>query len=510
MAGTDSIVGSGSLMPESFYLKKMETTCIYEDPDQLEKFYRQSLKDVSPDKPFFESDQPRYNNYSQDRLNLRHYGKRVETLPYLPDGTFLDHVFLDKDPRGIALEPDMMKHRKQQEARGQFIKHGYDDDFSVPSTGWNPTKVVTDIKNQLYNVKDRLKIFEESKDNRHNGTRMAKLSNKARCAQEFDERARDMRDEVCATRNYVSDLSNSTKLGWARTTDHRFKVAKYGQVRKSASASDQNWNKNRANARVEHDVLVSWKDQTVPKSVMLKMIDLAKRKYNDIESGKHVILGESEKTQVRSKRLSPKDLKEITAVDNAQIFYDPDGEMKSRGKVNPYKHENNPTKSVIDPFIMEFISNINRKMTKREMDDLRDQILQSSEYNGILLEQKNKECNAKLQLNNELLWNSVANYEKGKSIKIANYKRIAKNTTLRSSKNCDSEFDQRTEEQKLNEQRKRRELNDLYKMDYLDYDNKYGEEKTGTKLGGILGSKYTRGYIDRDNEEMLPEVIARN
>ncbi len=92
MAGTDSIVGSGSLMPESFYLKKMETTCIYEDPDQLENFYRQSLKDISPDKPFFESDQPRYNNFSQDRLNLRHYGKRVETLPYLPDGTFLDHV----------------------------------------------------------------------------------------------------------------------------------------------------------------------------------------------------------------------------------------------------------------------------------------------------------------------------------------------------------------------------------------------------------------------------------
>lgn len=510
MAGTDSIVGSGSLMSESFYLKKMETTCIYEDPDQLENFYRQSLKDVSPDKPFFESDQPRYNNYSRDRLNLRHYGKRVETLPDLPDGTFLDHVFLEKDPRGNALEPDMMKHRRQQEARGKFIKHGYDDDPSVPSTGWNPTSVVMAIKNGMHAVKDKLKIFEESMDGRSNGTRLVQLSNKARCAQEFDERAPDMRDEVCATRNYVSDLSNSTKLGWARTTDHRFKVAKYGQVRKSANAADQNWNKNRANARVEHDVLVSWKDQTVPKSVMLKMIDLAKRKYNDIESGKHVLLGESEQTQVRSKRLSPKDLKEITVVDNEQIFYDPNGVMKSRGKINPYKLENNPTKSVVDPFIMEFISNINRKMTKREMEDLRDQILQSTEFNNDYVEQKNKKCDAKLQVNNELLWNSVANYEKGKSIKIANYKRIAKNTLLQGSKNCGAEFDQTLNEQKLNEQRKRRELSDLYNMDCLEYDTKYGEEKTGSKLGGILGSKYTRSYIDRDNEEMLPEVIARN
>ena len=47
-------------------------------------------------------------------------------------------------------------------------------------------------------------------------------------------------------------------------------------------------------------------------------------------------------------------------------------------------------------------------------------------------------------------------------------------------------------------------------MDCLEYDTKYGEEKTGSKLGGILGSKYTRSYIERDNEEMIPEVIARN
>lgn len=506
----DSIVGSGSLMPESFYLKKMESTCIYEDPDQLEKFYRQSLKDISPDKPFFESDQPRYDNYSKDRLNLRYCGKRVETLPDLPDGTFLDHVFLEKDPRGIALEPDMMKHRAQQEARGKFIKHGYDDDPSVPSTGWNPTSVVSSIKHQLYNVKDKLKIFEESRDSRHNGGGFVPLSNKARCSQEMDQKVPEMRDEVCATRNYVTDISNSTKLGWARTTDHRFKIAKYGQVRKSASMSSQNWIKNRANARVEHDVLVSWKDQTVPKSVMLKMIDLSKKKYNDIESGKHVILGESEKTQVRTRRLTPKDLNEITVVDNAQLFEDPNGEMKSRGKINPYRLDNDPTKSIVDPFIMEFVANINRKMTKREMDDLRDQIIQSGEYNDVLIEQKNKECNVKLDVNNELLWESVANYEKGSSVKIANYKRIAQNTSLQSTKKCSSEFDQILKSQKTNTQRKRTELNDLYNMDCLEYDSKYGEEHATAKLGGVLGSKYTNKYIDRDNEEMLPEVLSRN
>lgn len=229
-----------------------------------------------------------------------------------------------------------------------------------------------------------------------------------------------------------------------------------------------------------------------------------------IESGKHVILGESEKTQVRTRRLTPKDLNEITVVDNAQLFEDPNGEMKSRGKINPYRLDNDPTKSIVDPFIMEFVANINRKMTKREMDDLRDQIIQSGEYNDVLIEQKNKECNVKLDVNNELLWESVANYEKGSSVKIANYKRIAQNTSLQSTKKCSSEFDQILKSQKTNAQRKRAELNDLYNMDCLEYDSKYGEEHATAKLGGILGSKYTNKYIDRDNEEMLPEVLSRN
>lgn len=503
-----SIQGSGSLMPESAYLKKMEQTCIYEDPDQLENFYRNSLKDLRPDKPFFESDAPRRNNFSRDRLNLRHGGARSLADPYLPDGTFLDHVFLEKDPRGNALEPDMRQYRKQQEARGKFIKHGNDEDNSVPSSGWHPSHVVRDIKNQFYNVKSRMKIFEESMDGRHNGSSMqTKLKSTGICLQENDAKAPIMRDEMCYNKaRIVNDLSNDTSIGWRRTTDHRFKIAKYGLIRNNAPLSTQDWSKNRANARVEHDILVSWKDQTASKALSLKMIDMMNKKKNDMETGEGAIYAEATETQNgRSRKITPADLIKIQRDVDESRAYDPNtilgGEQSQHTRgLMPSLDSQKAKKVIIDPVIMDFMASINRKMSPRERDDLREQILQSNENYGILLQQKNRGANPKLEVNNELLWNSCANYEKGKSMKAANYGRVARNSFIEGAKNQNAyNFEQYKRDSKSQGQRRGNIQNpDLYAFDAVDFDNEYGREIQGAKLVGVMGSKYTNHLIDRE------------
>ncbi len=502
-----SIVGSGSYMPEDIFLKKYEMTCIYEDPEQLNNHFRNTLKDQRCDAPFFESDAPRRDNYSRDRLNLRYGGRRVNTEPYLPDGTFLDHEFTIKDPRGIALGPDMMQHRRQQEARGRFIKHGNDEDNSVPSTGWNPTHVVRDIKGQFYNVKSRMKIFDESMDGRHNGgTTNTKLSSTGVCLQETDERAPIMQDAMCYNRaNYLNDLSNNTSIGWRRTTDHVFQIAKYGQVRGLAPLSEQNWSKNRANARVEHDVLLSWKDQNVSKAISIKMIDMARKKQSEIENGKTMLLSEGRITQGgRNKKLSADDLSGIksrqTDETHAESPHTALNVFQAPQKMAiPAIDTNKQDKIIIEPYIIEYMASINRKMTPREIDDLREQIEQTGCFYGVLIEQKNKMYNPNTDPNNELLWKSEDNHEKRQSKKIANYSKISASIFINGKNKENLDFERYHKNSKVANQRRGQLTNELYNMNVLDFDNAYGEEINAVKQIGKMGTKYMRNFMEKDD-----------
>jgi hypothetical protein len=283
---------------------------MFEDPDMLDSYYRSTLKNMHCDKPMFESDQPRRDNYSEDRLNLRHSGARVTTQPFLPDGTFLDFQALEGDSRGTALDPDMKLHRKQQEARGKFIKFYSDEDNSIPSEGRTQARVIADIKGQFYRVKDQLKIFDTSMDSRHNGgTKQILRTNAAEQMQEKSAKEYEMADTMRSnTQNVTNSLSNNTSIGWRRTTDHIFKVAKYGLVRKIQDGKSQDFLKNRQNATIAHDVLVSYQGQNVMKSVSLKMIDLAKKKQNSLQFGDAANFANSKNGVQRSQKLTPKDL----------------------------------------------------------------------------------------------------------------------------------------------------------------------------------------------------------
>ena len=79
----------------------MDRTNIEEDPDMIHNYQKEVLKDRRPDAPLFEEDQKRM--YYGDHIKLRLYGARSDKQPYLEDGTFLDHIFLEPDSRSIIL-----------------------------------------------------------------------------------------------------------------------------------------------------------------------------------------------------------------------------------------------------------------------------------------------------------------------------------------------------------------------------------------------------------------------
>lgn len=521
MSGKSGISGSGSLMTEASYLKKMEQTVIFEDPNMLENYNRQTLKDIRPDAPFFESDQTRRDNrLSTDKLSLRHHGNRSNGVEaYLPDGTFLDFEGLTKDKRGLALDPNMNLHRKQQEARGKFIKQGIDDDNSVPSMGWHPTNVVKDIKGQFYNVKNRLKIFDESMSTINNsGVRKHASTTIDQCLQQTDERAPEMQDQMCYTRsNIINDLSNNTSIGWKRTTDHLFKVAKYGAMRGQASGKNQNFLKNRSNAQIDHDVLLSYQDQNTSKLLTIKMIDLAKQKANDMESGKGAMLGFSLSNAKRARKITNNDLTgfahnntDESMITSAHTMLN--GEQVphlSGGAVQPIV-DNVMRKVVIDPFIIDYMASINRKMTTKEVKDLRDSVYRSAAFTGLLVSQTNAKCSNKNIVNNELLWQSTANFERGKSMKIANFNRLS---GIKGAKDMNMlDFEEYKSKQKTSKQRRGKiSAPTLYTMDATQYDNDAGIEYDRVKLVGKMGSKYTQAYHMTDTPDNdMEEVTARN
>jgi hypothetical protein len=484
---------------------------MFEDPDLVENFQRAALKDLRPSKPLFESDMPRRNNMSVDRLNLRHIGRRVEAEPYLPDGTFLDHEFTIADSRGTAVAPDMRLHHDQQVARGKFIKKYNDDDYSVPSTGWHPTHLVRDMNAQFYNLKDRMKIFDESMNGRHNGgTAQTKLTGTGICLQTVDERGPEMRDETCYNRaNTVNDLSNDTSIGWRRTTDHVFKVARYGQVRATAPISSQNWSKNRSNARVEHDVYTSWKDQNVSKSIILQMIDMARKKQTSIATGQTTLFSEEKDNEMGRARKHKTD---ATLNSNGQDSQDPtaNAELKAE-RINLSKKltefdSQRHAKMIVDPIIVEFMAMINRKMSDREMKDLRESIVQSAEFHQILVEAKTR--SAREKFGNEMNWESKDDRDKDESMHVANYRRTSK-AADGASKNADFEKFKRAS--KVGAQRRGNLLNKMYKPDAVTYDNEYGAEIDGVKQIGHMGSKMVRGFIDRDSPSNgLNDLAAKN
>jgi hypothetical protein len=481
----------------------------------MDNYFRQALKNTRPDPAFFASDAPRYDNHSESRLNLRHGGRRTLIEPYIPD-TFLE--LTGADPRGIALEPDMRRHRDQQFARGKFIKF-YDDSHNhVPESGINPIQMVKNIKDQFYQVKDRLKIFDTSLDSRHNGgTRNRELTSTGICMQTSDAKYPDMRDEMCYNQSrMVTDLSNDTSIGWRRTTDHVFKVARYSQNRLKMGMNEQDWVKNRSNTNLTQDVLVSYQDQAIPKSLVMKMDDIVKQREVDLAAGRHIDFADSRAPEGRKRRIDVSDLnikretRETRPEDPHSLILSEQRPHASGKNCIPIFDTELADKVILDTTIFDHITSVNKRMTKRQRDDLRNAIIQSSENNVLLVGQSNKQKNNSV-IRNELAWAAQLPHEQQRDLKVANF--AGSNTSVKGAgANIElAEWEKYKVSSKEGTQRGRNLKPALYEPETL-IDTTYGATIAGHRLGAPMGNKFNRQHIENESSTNydLGEVSSMN
>ena len=513
----DSIVGQFGSMPIDMLMRKQEITSTYENPHLVEENLRSLLKDYKPDPAFLASDEMRggvdeYGNnrggyLSQERINLRS-GAMTLTDPYLPDGTFLDQPFTELDPRGVATGPNMRKHAEQQFARGDFHMYYNDSDNSVISGTKNPWAMQMDVRNAQNVTKDYFKIFETSKDGWTNGGIAPgyAVSNKQKIMPD-----QVIKDPVQAPNinriDATNNISNDTSIGWRRTTDHRFKVAKYGKKNPMKSFTTEDWFKNRSNTHTDHDVYVSWKDTNTNKNSALKMMDLAKQKETYQFTGLNGInFGQSTKTKNKRQKLTP--------VDMAGMANRPTKETRTEDAHTTLKGEQKPTsgeklkihddnvieKTHINPTIVEKMSNVNKKAIKEKKDDLRNDIKKSVEDDGIYMTEDNKKRNIK-EFDPHALWNSIAQYTKGKSMKVRNYKTVVKKLEEGGKKlekvSDDIDFQ---ESYTGNQRRGKLEIIKNQDVNTAKIDNDYGREVERAHLVGPMGNKYMTPHMECDTD----------
>lgn len=264
MSRPDTVVGQYGGIPYDEYLRKIQQTSYVEDPDQVEKHLRGLLADFRPDAPFLESDQARDpsdrgGGYgSRERLELRASGSRSGLDPYLPDGTFLDHEFLQKDPRGTQNLPNFDDARKQSEYRMRYVKMSKDADPSIVESGINPAKMAKQIRGIQKEFAERYKNFEESMDSWHNGGTTQKGKTSTAALVTTDGTIMDLADATQDQRaDPVSQLSNrAPAMLRLSDPDHRVKISKYGMVRASMDLSQNDPKNNLLNSQLDHKVVL--------------------------------------------------------------------------------------------------------------------------------------------------------------------------------------------------------------------------------------------------------------
>lgn len=504
--------GQSGDIPYELFLKKIETSCVYEDPNQVDDNLRQLLVDNTPDKPLFESDQPRRDNQSRNVINLRTSGARVSTEPYLPDGSFTDWHALEKDPRGTATGPDMKKYDAQRYARGKYVKFYDDADYSVPESGINISKMNKDIKWGQHQVKERLKIFDTALDSWHNGgTASVPTTKNGLYLQTQDGLVHDLADSGLQQQRIGKGdkLMDNYKVGWRRTVDQKFKVSGYNTQRSLSAFKDQSWSKNRQSSYIDHDTRTEWQDSNINKSLVVLMKDLLAMRSNNQESFLSLIpqLGKSKKSQnlrhrkIKLSDLSAKELRPTNTTASAPSNLLHNNSIISRtGSRLIQKLDPKYGKVSVNPVIIEFMSSVNHKIAPRKQKDLRNNIKQSATESGIfVMEKSSKNAKNKSIHDTNLLQNreAIDTHEKFESKKVHQYTTKQLNTDQLHDMTNFEKYKHKSAQ--IGQHRGLLDKKVAVVANNTEGDIRFRTNDTKNSFKAPMGTKYTTRYINKDH-----------
>lgn len=463
------LAGQYGTIPDDVWLRKNEVTNLgEEDPHMMENHLRNLLVDRRPDTPFLESDQPRGSNIpgsgfmSEQRLNLRHEMALTTTTPYLPDGTFLDHVFTERDPRSTSTDPDMRKYVEQEKARGSFYKYSSDESWNVPESGINPVQMIANINSGFYPTKDRRQIFEESFDNFHNGGVFKRFKvTTGREQTTNDGTILDLADATYTNRqDALSKLSNDPTIAYRHSVpDHRFKIARYGIKKASQSLKTQDWKSNRASAYIDKSIGVTVDNERINKDLATAIINLKGIKDTKQEVYQGAAYGDSETVQNLQSKVPTEVLNHILQYsqnsqnDPANVQFE-SSYIPAMNANRNQKERNDYDKSEYNHFIIESIINANNKqMSNKELKDLKRKIKQSAYDYGLYLNNQNKKLGKNTDKLKQIHEGQDNSYQKEESQTLKNYKNapIKRDQKL---KNMDAEKYKKSSSEIMNKKHK--------------------------------------------------------
>lgn len=453
LKGLNASSGYGD-MPEIEYLKKISVSDYYEDPMDVETNMRNLLRDFRPDKPFLASDQIRSSDdagggfHSKRFLNLRHHGVAGDASdPYLPDGTFLDHEFMERDPRSLMTQPDMRKHVEQQYARGQFIKFYSDEDHSVPSQGIRPEDMISNIKGLFYQFKDRYKNFEESKDNwRNSGLGMndgkVRIVNAAKNVT-TDGTIIDLTDTTVKNRkDAVAKLSADPTISYRHSTpDHRFKIAKYGFVKNRMKVQENDWSRAQRNTLADRRQ-VKINNINMNRKLANLITDLQGIKEIKQEVAKGARYGDSQTLYNAKRKLHKDDIHKLMLMGKSTQKFT---EGLENTKQRKYKMISKDVRDKVDVghTISRTIQQSVKSMNKDEIKRLQELVEQSGVSNNFYKENSNRKISHNRKINRDLIdttqykkeQKTVKNYSTAKPMATGNLSNKVDFMKLSDSKN---------------------------------------------------------------------------
>lgn len=402
MSRSFTLGGQYGTIPYDEYLRKIQQSAIDEEQSPYETFLRRELADYTPDAPFFEADQPRDpsdrggGTGSKQFLSLRYEGARSDADPFLPDGTFLDYEFAQKDPRGTANVPNFGGNgnsaRRHNEARASYVKFYNDNDYSVPESALNASQIRDNIRNNQNQFKARFRNFDESSNNFVVGSAHFRNAPSGVAMVTTDGTIINLAEAGQPLRqDPVNMLSNrNPELMRHATPDHKVKISKYGMVKPMMQINYNNWHTNRYNSYLDHSIPVELNGQMVNRGLALMILDLEGQRSTKQAVIQGVDYKDSHSTMMREskKKINPEDIYKLMMIglsSNTQASQ----EFQGKHIVRHIKSDSNLrdmlNNTELNHDILNSMISCNREKGKLRTDDLRESIQQTASDNGLYI-----------------------------------------------------------------------------------------------------------------------------
>lgn len=340
-------------LPDSMVRQKyFQTTDIYNDPNTVANFMKETIRNTGSDAPLFEQDMPRQsrNPLSQSILNTQEHGSRYTHAPFHPE-LFLGDM--TSDPRMSTTEPLTARMADQNKFRQErYIKGKLQDVGDVRTEGLVGNKrILRQVKQGFNNTATRMGgIFNDSNDtsvrraNPHPGNSTHKVGD----AIQEDQKIYQTQGEKILPQystDVVSKLSNMIGVQWDVQPEQKYGLSSVSNVYRSKQDVDQS--KNAVFRLGQQEMKFKTEKTDIKNAANVKSLDSFKAARKDAQNVVVLMKKDSMKNKMSAKMLPPQG--PINLVDRFVGTQASKRQIETKGVVNKFHTGQNRVESLVEP-----------------------------------------------------------------------------------------------------------------------------------------------------------------